>query len=701
MADDLRWLTDIERPIIIDDSSWQTKQAQVLALPRWSREPAPTTRKIFDWCRLSHEQRIERNQRKMPIESEAELAALRNHLVHDPVAYLWHFCYYRNRDEALRQVATPTPGQLVILWRFAKLLEANQPVRMDLLKARQGGFSWLFTNVCGWVIFFHRMIDGLAAAQDKQTSGRVFRYLRDAYDLLPPALRPEAQHSTRLELLLRRSDSPDDDDEEGEDDLGQESSLTVQTPGNDFVGTGQPIQLLHVSELGKWDKVCDTEVTYTSVVNAIQQRPMTFIFRESTAFGAESFWHREWKRSKKMGKPDHNGFTPIFIPWYFDPRNTARPPVGLESALYDRPDTEFGNEVNLRKRYGLGLPQLEWRRKKVAAQGADNPLGMQAQEHPDNDDDAWRFAGGKWFNVDDMEKLVLRTQTEMKTGLLRPVFVGDLLPRRDLGREARPLRADEHSNEWFTRRMGGLLCIYRWPDPTQDYVVGGDVADGLIGGDASCLFGYQRVGYDFEGKALMRLAFEWHGRGDDWWVAEAMYRLGWLYATGYGAERMPAMLAWERTGSGRNIARNLLMNMRGEQHEDAYPQMRMYKRIDAATVRQRPEKQYGIATSGVSKGAMLREWRAAAKEGHVQCNPELLQELGTLTVDERGLVDTQGRDRFMSSVMAVVAATSTPTIDPGGHLGMPEAQPFTGTWVLQQRKRQEEGQDDVDDRELF
>jgi hypothetical protein len=232
--------------------------------------------------------------------------------------------------------------------------------------------------------------------------------------------------------------------------------------------------------------------------------------------------------------------------------------------------------------------------------------------------------------------------------------------------------------------------VYRWPDPTQDYVIGGDIAENT-GGDASCFKIYQRTGFPGEGARGLRLAAEWFGHADEDVLGAVLWRLGWLYSTSVENERIPALLAWERTGPGRSMAKWV----NNDRSEDAvlYPLSRLYRSTAVDAVRGRPDHVFGITTSSSTKPAMLSTWKAAAKAGDVQLLQADLTEIASLSRDARGLVNTNSRDRFMASVMATWAeSTVMPLV---GEVVVEEPEPATGSvaWALKGVKDQREQED--------
>lgn len=688
---DLKWLLDVNQPIDLSTKAWRARQKRLQGLPHYGKKPAhECVRIIFEWCRIPLDERIRTGQTKMPGSgpngeaTDEEKALVRDHLREDPIAFIWHFAYYRNREGARREVATPTPGQLVIMWRFYAMIRSGVPVRVALLKVRQGGFSWLIVNLCAWLICFNKLMDGISAAQDATTTKRTFLYLKDTYDLLPVEFRPEKQWSNKTELILRKPDG-------GFGDLGQESSLICQTAGRDNLGTGFPLQICHFSETGKWDKVCNVEDTVTSVAGSIQEVAFTFIFDESTAKGHGTYWHNKYKAAKLHGTKGWNGYTAIFIPWFFDPRNARS--VDLEEdqmELLGRSDEhEFGNEVELIDRFGVSLEQLSWRRAKIRAypDKGRKKTDLFKQENPSDDIEAWLHAGGGWLAPDEISNIRRTTEEAEKSGYLVAKATYRVTPQRVLGPHV-----GFGSEAVFSRRADGELVVFRRPDETQDYIIGADVAGNTAKGDMSVAKVYQRIGYSDEGYATLRIAASWAGYLDEDDFSDLLWRLGWAYSTRIDNDLIPALLAWERTGVGSAISK--FVQPKQAIIEQVYPQGRLFADTMIGKKSERSGSSFGIATSRRSKPVMLGIWKSAAKRGEILVDQAVLGEAAALVVDDDdGSVDTGGSDHFMASVMAAYAASFVPVLDYVAPRVLSQARPNTVAWDLgaiqEQREEQE------------
>lgn len=650
---ELAWLLDTSKNLVIEGADWRKKQEQVRALDPWFYTPTERVRHIA-LC-LSGK----RTDADLEI-SEEDWEEIRVQCEDDAVFFVHFFCFYKDRDPPRRKkLAYLSASQLAVLWRFMCQVDEGLPVRIALLKARQGGFSWLFCQLVLWMLCFKKHIGALCMSHEKKATQRIFGYLKEGHSWLPQELRPTKDYSNRNELSLR---TPEKLRDLGHDE-GQDSVAIVDTAGNDFPGTSVPIQFAHVSEIGKWHKVCsDPEQIYTSFTNAIQDEPGTVIVAESTAHGAETFWHNMWKAAMKAGAPGWNGFTAVFVPWYFDERNARKAPPDM--VLSDRADSEWGNEVELARQFDLSMDQLYWRRKTIMKQGEGrSKVDTFNQEHPGTQAIAWLYAHGKWMEASVANDARMRISEEVASGRLKELFQGDVLALRDTGIEAATvLEPFRERNNWLIKRALGPLRIFRWPDWRQDYIIGCDVAEGLSGGDASCFKVFQREGSPPDPESgnpgddnrNMRLCAEFYGWTGEDNLADLLWRMGYFYSTGKGSNRIPALLAWERTGPGRGIASWLRLDRPGI--SGGYPASRMY-RMHSPDNRKvfRQEAVYGISTNSSTKSIMMREVMSGVESGQVQLTHEDLAEMETVTRDDRGRLETGGRDRVMAIAMAMYA----------------------------------------------
>lgn len=619
------WLLRMDRPLDMSGPDWREKQKQLLALPKFGVQPADDVREYLETCA----QKDERGRFKRPelpdedhLEEDQRLPArVTAHLKKDLVAFMWHLAVYQSRETRAWSRGNLTPGQILMVWAFHILWHAGRPIRLILLKERRSGSTWCWGNIDDWVVLFHENRAVIMTGNTKRVSGQALRYMVNTYNLLPREIKPTKKYLSKDTIYLEETDPAKI--EEG--DYGLHCELSAQTVGTDYVGTGDDAQGAHLAEVGKYEKACDPDVQFTSMTNTIPEAKHSFIVMESTAHGANTFFHQHCKAAQKHGAPGWSGYIFMFIPWYFDPRNDLPEPPDME--LCDDDDAEYGNEVQERLDYNLTLGQLFWRRAFIQKQSANTDrVATFKQEHPGNPLEAWLYAGGLFIPIRVSQALQERIDEDRT-----PLFQGFVDHKRHLGPKL-PFSA------FFREDPRGDIRIFEMPRVGWEYLVGTDVSTGQAL-DNSCAKVYRRHPDDG-----LILAAELYGKYLVTELAQVLWRLGHFYNT--------AMQAWERTGAGSSIAESL-RSVAGLA-TSPYPSHRMF-RAPSKRIARVPEARYGIDTHGASKRLYLNLWLEAAGSGYVDLLPEDLVEASALTLDDRGRVDTQGRDRFMATVMAAVA----------------------------------------------
>jgi len=209
------------------------------------------------------------------------------------------------------------------------------------------------------------------------------------------------------------------------------SKYVVGTAGNFRFGRGKDIDNLHLSEYAFYPR---PEKIKLGTVQALRDDGKVCI--ESTANGFNDF-HQEWQDAlQKLSR-----FKPHFFPWFLDGSLKANLIAGEEFPLSP-------NERLIMQKHNLSLEQMMWRRQKALELKDKFP-----QEFPLNDSEAFLSSG-------------------------RPVFDNQKLNERLL------LLADKKPLEMSEN---GALKIWKHPQPRRRYVAGADTAEGIAGGDYSCM----------------------------------------------------------------------------------------------------------------------------------------------------------------------------------------------------------------------
>ena len=199
---------------------------------------------------------------------------------------------------------------------------------------------------------------------------------------------------------------------------------------------------MHASEVAWWD---NAESVMLGLMQAVPNTPGTMVVLESTANGVGGYFYDMWHQAVR----GENDFTPMFFAWHEHPEYTMPVPPGFEPAKEER---------ELQQAYGLTDGQLVWRRWCIANNcGGDETLFR--QEYPACPEEAFITSGRPVF---DTSKLMLRREQVRGLGERGYLEDGKFIPDAT-----------------------GQLIIYKHPEKGKPYVIGGDVAEGVPGGDYS------------------------------------------------------------------------------------------------------------------------------------------------------------------------------------------------------------------------
>lgn len=287
----------------------------------------------------------------------------------------------------------------------------------------------------------------------------------------------------------------------------------------------------------------------------------------STANGAGNFYHEFWNRAVS----GNSQFTHLFYPWH---------------ANTDRDDNWY--EVKKKN-------MLPW---------------QLAQEYPTSPEEAFIRSGNPVFDVDALRLLDTREprygylDTEVSGSKRNPTFI-------------------PASNE-------SPLRVWDMPQTGFQYVVGGDVAEGLEYGDYSCA---QVV--CLQTNAIVA---QWHGHIDADLFGEECAKLGWFYNK--------ALVAVEVNNHG--LTTNKALQRMG------YPKVYVRRELDGKTTHQVRQSKVGWSTNRASKPLMIDELAMAIREGLGIPDRGTIGELLTYVRNERGQMGGSPHDdRVIGLAIAV------------------------------------------------
>jgi hypothetical protein len=307
--------------------------------------------------------------------------------------------------------------------------------RNIILKARQLGFttfialyfldSCLFTNDLRAGIVAHKLEAAQVIYRDK---------ILYAYDHLPSWIRE------RVTVIKRDG---------GELLLSNNSGIRVDTSMRS--GT---LQLVHVSEYGAMcahyaDKAREVK---TGTLEAAHDEAIVFI--ESTAEGASGDFYEMCEAARQHPGPlSRLDYRFHFVPWYRNPAYVLDP----QFVQFTGADDAYFAVVEREANVSLSAPQRAWYLKKRATLGPD-----MLREYPSLPREAFQATNFSIFDAAVLDAL----QTRCCPPLCTVQFTRD-------DTRGRPVlvRVDRHLSVWK---------IWEWPQVNRDYVVYGDVAEGIL-----------------------------------------------------------------------------------------------------------------------------------------------------------------------------------------------------------------------------
>lgn len=213
------------------------------------------------------------------------------------------------------------------------------------------------------------------------------------------------------------------------------SKLRIATAGGKGIGRASDADGMHLSEAAHYD---DLKGVLAALGEA--KREDAWIDIESTPNGYDAFRDEYVKARSKDGRRKAH-----FYPWFNDPTYMI---------LNGGDDIEFTDEeARLARLHNLTKDQIAWRRAKIKDLDV-----LFKQEHPEDDDTCFLLGGTPLF-----DNLVLRE-----------IY-------KDVEQNERPLSSSEISGGPFEGGPDGNLLVWEIPKDDCQYVVGADIAEGIVG----------------------------------------------------------------------------------------------------------------------------------------------------------------------------------------------------------------------------
>lgn len=242
-----------------------------------------------------------------------------------------------------------------------------------LLKYRRGGFTTLEQALSYRMVATRPACHVTTLAHTDDNTRRIFRIASLFHARDSEAPRAITDSRTALEL------------ENG-------SYFFIGTAGGKGSSRGDTLQRVHGSECARWCKTNHEQVRVEDLIaGLVGAASHGEIVLETTPNGRE--WFCQTYTEAKQGQ---NDWYPIFLPWFRDPGNVARPGTYSEEEIRD---TLTEEERNLK----LSIPQIAFRRAIRKAYKKLTP-----QEYPEDDVSCFLTSGVCYFDTERLLWLVAK-----------------------------------------------------------------------------------------------------------------------------------------------------------------------------------------------------------------------------------------------------------------------------------------------------
>lgn len=251
----------------------------------------------------------------------------------------------------------------------------GEPIRIDILKSRQAGFSTFIAGIIFCSVIFCPGQRAAIVADIAEHATNLFRKYEFFYDNLP--------ESIQARLRKVKSNAKELEVSHGE----QTSSIRITVQG-DSAGRSGTYQYLHLSECAFWD---DLDKTLTSLLQTVSNDNIeSMVFFETTANGVNEY--------KKRWDNDYSGntrYVPKFYAWFTNKRYVV---ADKDLRSFTKPNWL----IDLEQEYNLTPNQVQWYWDKYNEFNGD--LDKLRQEFPSNPIEAFITSGNSVFNAELLRK---------------------------------------------------------------------------------------------------------------------------------------------------------------------------------------------------------------------------------------------------------------------------------------------------------
>lgn len=558
------------------------------------------------------------------------------------------------------------PAQRMLLEELERQRKEGRQINVQVLKAKQMGFSTLIQMYMKWIQVIHRRNwNSVVCAHDKTASTNI----RSMYDLSVGLMAPIGG--------VRITMTPFAGTQNIKQLAERGCRITVGTAKEPETVRSQDIKMVHFSETAFYPSTAgnNPEILESAIVSSLTDGAYTLLIRESTANGVGDFFHKQWLRAKR----EETAFVPVFAPWFMidlyeesfeGGRYRLHNGRWAEGSVLDFVGTLNRYERNLFDNYELcTLENLNWRRAKASAMVNESQM---RQEYPSNDIEAFQDSGQPVFRSEDLEGLRVDCCAPLSVGRLVATADPMVAMSSSVGDRRKVLDnirfVEDYERTDVIRSAGGVgagsfrqglnhLHVWEYPDTSvrvsDRYVV---VFDPQRGVSDSADYGVIKVldRYWLMYGEKPTVVAMWYGRVD-------MHVSIWV-ATQVAKWYCDALLVVEsntydtRGGDdGTEYVFDLIV--------DVYSNL--YSRVPADKVKENVPIRYGFHTNKSTKPAIISNYIGLIAEGgYVERDAGTLDEGLTFESKEGGKTGAKDGchdDRIMATMIGLYVSSELPT----------------------------------------
>lgn len=455
-----------------------------------------------------------------------------------------------------------------------------------VLKSRQLGLSVCTVGLAIRQCIVYPNSACLLVSHDQKSCTAIFDKLKQQFESLPSWLKPKTIANNRQEIKMQNG-----------------SKITCTCAGNKDVGRGDTLHLVHLSEFAFWNM---PEKQLNSITQALTPEGKLII--ESTANGL-NYFHDLYFQAKN----NENSYKSFFFNWITgstlfkkDYDNSVEMYKSRNGKILIA--EELTEEEKELRKLGATMPQLMWRRLKVASSGLD----AFHQEYPSTDIEAFVSSGANIFDNKIINSVEVNLIDQKVTHIPKDNIVG------------LPVSLQKH--------YGRSLFIYKPPVSKDRYYIGCDLSEG-VGQDYSVVEVFDKDGE--------QVAEFYNNQLKPYEMSQIINDIGIYYNKG--------LLTVEKASGGHSVIERL-------RYDYKYMNMSKYKTYDEF---QRPKWTVGFDTNAKTKSLIINDFVELFSINQLKINSRrLLQEMKVFNVNDNGSMGATGSnhdDTVMATALAIAS----------------------------------------------